>query len=186
MVAIFSIACLLISCSSKPSLQKYFVEKMDDSTFLVVNIPLNLEAFFSDSLTVQETTSLRTIKKLNLLMYKVTKGAEADYEKEKAQLTDILMQDQFEELISFQTFGSNGRVLFEGDSENIDEAIIWLQSPEYGFGLIRVLGRQMNPATLFALINKIDQKEVVNQGPKQFGPLMDIFKGLKAESEKKD
>ena len=37
---------LFISCGQGPSLQQYFVEKMDDSAFLIVNIPLNLDSLF--------------------------------------------------------------------------------------------------------------------------------------------
>ena len=152
------LSCLMLllgACSSQPSLQKYFIEKMEDPAFLVVNLPINLQELFSEELNQEETAILQSINKLNLLFFN-TKGKDAErYQTEIGQLSQILEGDHFEELISFRAFESNGSVLFEGSSSDIDEGIIWLQSPKFGFGIIRILGNKMNPLALMTLIKII-------------------------------
>ncbi len=183
-----SILCCLIlllgACSSQPSLQKYFIEKMEDPAFLVVNLPINLQELFSEELNQEETAILQSINKLNLLFFN-TKGKDAErYQTEIGQLSQILEGDHFEELISFRAFESNGSVLFEGSSSDIDEGIIWLQSPKFGFGIIRILGNKMNPLALMTLIKKIDKEKLTTKGAEQLAPFMDTLKGLKEEAEK--
>lgn len=183
-----SILCCLIlllgACSSQPSLQKYFIEKMEDPAFLVVNLPINLQELFSEELNQEEKAILQSINKLNLLFFN-TKGKDAErYQTEIGQLSQILEGDHFEELISFRAFESNGSVLFEGSSSDIDEGIIWLQSPKFGFGIIRILGNKMNPLALMTLIKKIDKEKLTTKGAEQLAPFMDTLKGLKEEAEK--
>lgn len=181
------LSCLMLllgACSSQPSLQKYFIEKMEDPAFLVVNLPINLQELFSEELNQEETAILQSINKLNLLFFN-TKGKDAErYQTEIGQLSQILEGDHFEELISFRAFESNGSVLFEGSSSDIDEGIIWLQSPKFGFGIIRILGNKMNPLALMTLIKKIDKEKLTTKGAEQLAPFMDTLKGLKEEAEK--
>lgn len=181
------LCCLMLllgACSSQPSLQKYFIEKMEDPAFLVVNLPINLQELFSEELNQEEKAILQSINKLNLLFFN-TKGKDAErYQTEIGQLSQILEGDHFEELISFRAFESNGSVLFEGSSSDIDEGIIWLQSPKFGFGIIRILGNKMNPLALMTLIKKIDKEKLTTKGAEQLAPFMDTLKGLKEEAEK--
>ena len=181
------LSCLMLllgACSSQPSLQKYFIEKMEDPAFLVVNLPINLQELFSEELNQEETAILQSINKLNLLFFN-TQGKDAErYQTEIGQLSQILEGDHFEELISFRAFESNGSVLFEGSSSDIDEGIIWLQSPKFGFGIIRILGNKMNPLALMTLIKKIDKEKLTTKGAEQLAPFMDTLKGLKEEAEK--
>ena len=187
-ILILLVLCITISlssCNSKPSLQKYFVEKMDDSSFLVVNIPIKLQELYTSDLSKQEAKTLKSIKKMNLLVFRTTSEEVDRYPSEAEQLSRILKQDRFEELITFRALESSGSVLFEGDPSDIDEGIIWLQNPEYGFGLIRVLGNKMNPAALMALVNKIDRNKLETEGAAQLAPLMDALKGLREEAKKR-
>ena len=181
------LCCLMLllgACSSQPSPQKYFIEKMEDPAFLVVNLPINLQELFSEELNQEEKAILQSINKLNLLFFN-TKGKDAErYQTEIGQLSQILEGDHFEELISFRAFESNGSVLFEGSSSDIDEGIIWLQSPKFGFGIIRILGNKMNPLALMTLIKKIDKEKLTSKGAEQLAPFMDTLKGLKEEAEK--
>ena len=48
------IGIVVVSCDKKPSLQSYYVDKMDDSSFLIVNLPLQLDSLFSDDLSSKE------------------------------------------------------------------------------------------------------------------------------------
>ena len=58
------------SCEQAPSLQQYFVEKMDDSSFLIVNLPIQIDSLFQEDTTDSEREVIANIGKLNLLFYK--------------------------------------------------------------------------------------------------------------------
>ena len=56
-----------ISCEQGPSLQQYCVEKMDDPSFLIVNLPIKIDSLFKDNITAQEQKAIANVGKLNLL-----------------------------------------------------------------------------------------------------------------------
>jgi hypothetical protein len=56
---------LFITCDKQPSLQSYFVEKLEDPSFLIVNIPFQLENIFSENLTQEELKAVWNIGKRN-------------------------------------------------------------------------------------------------------------------------
>ena len=60
------------SCEQAPSLQQYFVEKMDDSSFLIVNLPIQIDNLFQEEITDSERELIANIGKLNLLFSKTT------------------------------------------------------------------------------------------------------------------
>ena len=63
------ISVFLVSCGKKPSLQSYYVNKMDDSSFLIVNLPLRLDSLFNKDLSLSEQSAVSSVDKLNLLLY---------------------------------------------------------------------------------------------------------------------
>ena len=48
------IGIIVNSCEQAPSLQQYFVEKMDDSSFLIVNLPIQIDSYFKKKLLIQK------------------------------------------------------------------------------------------------------------------------------------
>ena len=61
----FSLTTVFIfSCTHQPSLERYFVEKMEDSSFLFVNVPIDFKTFFSEEeLTNEEADALANVHK---------------------------------------------------------------------------------------------------------------------------
>ena len=39
------------SCNKRVSLQSYYVDKMEDASFLIINVPFKLESFFKQNLS---------------------------------------------------------------------------------------------------------------------------------------
>lgn len=181
-----SIILLFAHCSSKPSLQQYFVEKMDDSSFLVVNVPLNLNSMYTDSLQAEDLETIRSIRKLNVLILQSKGVSEARYQTELETITRVLAYNQFDKLMEFRAFQTNGSILLQGDPSDIDEGVLWIQDPKYGFALIRVLGNKINPQALVELAQKMDPDKFDAAGFEQFGPLREIFDNLSQEGEKEE
>jgi len=74
--------------------------------------------------------------------------------------------------MDFKAFDkAQGNFLFEGETNSIDEGIVFLSVDEMGFGLLRILGDQINPAALLTLNKKIDSDQLEGQIKNSIGSL---------------
>jgi len=169
------IGIVLVSCDKKPSLQSYYVDKMDDSSFLIVNLPLQLDSLFSDDLSSKEQQALNSIDKLNLLFFRSKKDQEEKYQNELTKISTILSQDKYQPLMDFKSFDkAQGSFLFEGDTDKVEEGIIFLNSAKMGFGVLRIIGSDMDPGVIMSLAKKANP----DQMKKQFGSSVGVLDGI--------
>ena len=70
---------------------------------------------------------------------------------------------------------AQGNLLFEGKTDQIEEGIVFVDASEMGFGVLRILGDQINPAALLSLSKKIDHKQFENQIKSSVGSLGNFF-----------
>ena len=168
---------LFISCGQGPSLQQYFVEKMDDSAFLIVNIPLNLDSLFlKKDISEEDRRVISSVGKLNLLFYRMKKDQLEQYKEEVGKLKKILAENRYQHLMDFKAFDrAQGNLLLEGTESNIDEGIVFVESENFGFGVLRILGDDINPAALMRLGKKVDPNQLEKQVKNSIGSMGAIF-----------
>ena len=156
-----SLLLLLLSCSTQPSLQKYFVEKLDDPAFMVLNLPLDLNELFDDNLTQEELKVLKGVDKLNLLLLRKKEDIVEKYDTELKRVQSIIAQPQYQHLMDFKAFdNAQGSLLFEGEIDQVDEGLVFFHSKTLGFGVMRIIGSEINPGALLALAKKVDGKRL--------------------------
>ena len=118
-----------VNCTQGPTLQSYFVEKMDDPTFLIVNLPFKFDKLFTKDLTATEQEALASVGKLNLLFYRFRSGEETKFKSELNQLNTILAHNKYQHLMDFKAFDKgHGKLLFEGATDKIEEGIVFLSA----------------------------------------------------------
>lgn len=170
------------SCNKRVSLQSYYVDKMEDASFLIVNIPFKLESFFKQNLSEDEQLTVSSIDKLNLLLFRPKEDQIEKYQKELVVISEILDQERYQHLMNFRAFEkAEGTFLFEGTTQAIEEGIIFLKMGEKGFGVLRILGSDINPASLVTLVKKVDPNLFKQQLKFSFGSIEELF-----SDEKKD
>ena len=158
------IAVGLTSCNQSPSLQGYYVEKLEDPSFLIVNIPIELNSLFNEDLTLKEKKIIESVGKLNLLFYRKKEGEDEEYKNELFKLNTILSQARYQHLMDFKAFDkAKGSFLFEGEIDQVEEGIVFLSSEKMGFGVLRMIGTDINPTQLMQLAKKIDTSKLENQ-----------------------
>ena len=168
---------IFMSCEQSPSLQKYFVEKMDDSSFLIVNLPINIDSLFQKDISTEDRLVAASIKKLNLLFYRINKSKKIEYKEEVNRLKSILASKRYQHLMDFKAFDkASGNLLFEGEENQIEEGIVFVNAEEFGFGVLRILGDEINPSALMKLSKKVDPKQLEKQLKASVGALGDIYK----------
>ncbi len=169
-------AFLFISCEQGPTLQTYFVEKMEDPAFLIVNLPFKLENLLKDNLTQEEQEAIAGVGKLNLLFYRLKEEKEVEYKKELNQITTILENEKYQHLMDFKAFDKGqGKLMFEGETDRIKEGIVFVNAKKMGFGVLRILGSDINPILLSRLVKKVDPKKLEEELKSTMGELDEIF-----------
>ncbi|MFD0797746.1 DUF4252 domain-containing protein [Maribacter chungangensis] len=165
---------VLSSCSSQQSLQEYYIDNTENPDFLAFDIPasiLNLDAVELDK---EQKIAYESLKKLNVLAFKKTLDNAAAYKAEKIKVKAILANDDYEELMKMNTGFGGASIQFKGADDAIDEVIIFGDNKDKGFALVRVLGKDMNPAHFVQLIQALEQSDFNGA---ELGDLGAFFKG---------
>lgn len=169
-LSICIVALLLFSCNNKPSLQKYYVENQENQNFMVADIPTSILNIKVDSLTEKQQKAYKSIEKLNFLGFKKTEGNITIYQTEKEKVAQILNNDTYKTLIKYGGKSQGAVVKYLGNDDAIDEVVIFGTDNTQGFGIVRVIGNDMNPSQVLDLIdvvkkskpNKDTFKEIAN------------------------
>jgi hypothetical protein len=148
---------LALSCSNKPTLQKYFVENTEDKDFIAIDVSpsvLNLE---KASLSESEEKALETFDKMNIIAFKKDSLNDKKFKDEVIKVKSILKDEEYQQLMKFGSSKQGAAIYFVGEDDNIDEFVVYANNATSGFALVRILGDNMNPndvMILFELMRK--------------------------------
>ncbi len=165
------ILIILTACSSKQSLQKYYVDSSENSNFLSFDVPASILNLEETELTPTQKEAVASLRKLNILAFKKNTNNAAEYEVEKTKVNAILRNSEYTELMKMNTEYGKATVKYLGDDTAIDEVVIYGNSDDKGFALIRVLGDDMNPAHLVQLLQAIQKSDFKGEGLEKIGEL---------------
>ena len=168
-IFVLSLLLGLAACTSNRSLQEYYVDNADNPNFLSVDLPVSLLNVEKTELTDEQREALETLRKMNILAFKKTTENAAEYKMEKANVKAILGNGKFTELMKVNTSYGKGTVRYLGDEDAIDEVIIYGDSDDKGFMLVRILGKNMNPAKLVQFIQALEKSDYRGEGLADIG-----------------
>ena len=165
---------IFFSCGeSTPSLQEYFVDKNQNPNFIALDIPSSILSVNKTSLSDQQKQAYESVKKLNVLAFRITEENKLEYEKEQQIVKDILKDEKYQELMVLNSGNHRGVVKFLGSDEAIDEVIVFGSSDKRGFALVRVLGNDMKPENMVTLVQALEKGTIDASGLE--GQLEGIF-----------
>lgn len=168
-----AVLLMVAGCSSTPSLQEYYVNNSENPNFLAVDVPANILNLKEADLDPTQVEALRSLRKLNILAFKKTEDNSEAFKVESAKVNEILKNSDFKELMKLNSKFAKGVIKFKGEGDAIDEVVIYGKSDDKGFALIRVLGKDMNPAHLMQLMQAVENADFDGQG---FGEISDLLK----------
>ncbi len=169
---LFAVSLIVISCNDK-SLQKYLVEKQDDSKFVKMDIAPSLLEGRSSHFTPEEREVLNTIKKINVVAYPITHGDTVEFKKEMEELEKILAQEEYKELTRMKSSKWKATLKYTGEEDAIDELIVYASDNDRGFAVFRVLGENMQPDRMLQLFKSAEKDDLDFS---KFVPLENMFK----------
>ncbi len=167
---------LLLSCSNKQSLQKYYVDNSENPNFMSVTIPADIIGSNDIDLTPKQQEAYKTVEKLNVLAFQLEEDNKTVFETEKSKIKVILKNEEYQELMRMNSGGYGGVVKYLADGDTVDEVIIYASNNEKGFALVRILGNNMTVNGMLELMQVFKKGNVNKDALKDFEK---IFKQLK-------
>ncbi|MFD1293934.1 DUF4252 domain-containing protein [Lutibacter holmesii] len=171
---VFVVATLFTACNGTPSLQKYIVESKENDEFISVDIPSSILQLKDSEVSEDIKSTLETIKKVNFLALQLSDSNQGFYESEVLKVKAILKNPKYQQLMRVKMSGTNVTVNFLGEDDAIDEVIIFAADSEKGFGIIRVLGENMNPSDIM----KLSQEIKLDGDSNELKQIENIFKDI--------
>ncbi|RDY61259.1 DUF4252 domain-containing protein [Flagellimonas nanhaiensis] len=163
---------LFASCSSQQSLQEYYVDNSENPNFITVDVPASILNMGEVDLTPTQKEAVESLRKFNLLAFKKTADNIAEYKSEKSKIKEILKGEDFVELMKINSQYGRGVIKYLGEEDAIDEVIIYGDSKDKGFAVVRVLGKDMNPAHIVQLMQAIQKSDYKGEGLGEIGEFL--------------
>jgi hypothetical protein len=177
MKAVYSIALLfslfLISCNSEPTLQKYFVENIENKNFIALDVSPSILNVDKAKLSAEQNGALQSFEKMNVLAFKLNGTNKAQFEMERAKVNLILKDKKYQQLMKFGSGKEGASVSFVGSDEHIEEFVLFANKKETGFAVVRILGKDMNPNNIMTMLSVLKESKIDIE---QLKPLQEMFK----------
>ncbi|MGB5419161.1 DUF4252 domain-containing protein [Algibacter sp.] len=166
-------AVILTSCGNDASLQRYYVDHQEAKNFISQDFPLSMIDIDKSNFTDAQNEAYNSVNKLNFLGYKASENDSETYHAEITKVKTILSDKKYQDLLDFSDKGKKISVKFIGTEAEADEVVIFGSAKDMGFGIVRILGDDMNPEKMVTLINAL-QHANIEEG--QIENIMNFFK----------
>jgi hypothetical protein len=177
MKAVYSIAVLislfLFSCNSEPTLQKYFVENLENNNFIALDVSPSILNVDKAKLSIKQNEALQSFEKMNVLAFKLNETNKTQFELERAKVNLILKDKKYQQLMKFGSGKEGASVSYVGSDEHIEEFVLFANKKESGFAVVRILGKDMNPNNIMTMLSVLKESKIDIE---QLKPLQEMFK----------
>ncbi len=156
---------LAMACQDGQSLQEYYVSNQENSDFMALDIPASMFAN-AESLQPEQQKTLESIKKINVLAIPTKPENKEIITAEKSAIAEILKDEKYQLLMKYGGGDARLEVYYTGDEEAVDEIIVYGFDENRGMGMARILGDDMNPSDILALIKSMEKGDLDLEGLK--------------------
>lgn len=177
-VVLVILSVIFASCK-KETLQTYLVDVKDKPNFVTLDfstsmLPLKISEIASD----EDKKALESVRKINIAFLQKSKATVAEIETEKQTLKSVLKKSDYKTLMKFNHKGASGTIYYLGKTDAINEIIAFGYSNEFGVGVARLLGKNMNPNAILKMLKSVQPDD----DSEKLKEIKEIFeKGIKAE-----
>ena len=167
------VCLLLVSCNSKPTLQKYFVENTENKNFVALDISPSILNVDKTKLSIEQTKALKSFDKMNVLAFKINATNKTQFEVERAKVTAILKDEKYQQLMKLGSGKEGASLSCVGSDGSINEFILYGNKKDAGFVVVRILGKDMNPTTIMTMMSVLKSSNI---DVEQLKPLQQLLK----------
>jgi len=159
----------LQSCNQNQTLQTFYVDNELAPGFTSLDVPVSMLQIDEESLTKEQLEAYESIEKLSLIAFVLDESNQEQMDIEYAKVKTILKNPKYEELMRGGN-STDGKFVIKciGDGDVIDEFILFGNSNTSGFGVVRVLGDDMNFNKIAQLAKVLQDTDIENSQMKKF------------------
>jgi hypothetical protein len=169
----FIFGLMLTGCKQEPTLQKYFVEKTENTNFIALDVSPSILNINPQKLSAEQKSALASFDKMNILAFKLSEQNKGEYEAERSKVTEILKDEKYQQLMKFGKGKDMASVSFVGDENNIEEFVVYANRKDNGFAVVRILGKDMNPTNIMTMLSVLKESNI---DMNQLKPLQEMMK----------
>ena len=168
------IIATVFSCNNGLTLQTYYVDNELKPGFTSLDIPTSFLDIEQTTLTEEQKEAYKSVDKLNMISFIISEDNKAEYELELAKIKTIFEDPKYEELMRGGN-NTDGKFVVKtlGDSDDLDELILFGNANEKGFAIVRILGNDMNATHLVQLAMSLENANIKDSKVSEF---MNFFK----------
>src|SRR5690606_35100347 len=104
--------------------------------------------------------------------FKLNETNKVIYDEERLKVEELLKDKDFQELMKFSNVNGSASVSFVGSEDKIEEFVLYANSKENGFAVIRILGNEMTPNSVVDMMSIVGSS---NLQVEQLKPIQDMF-----------
>ena len=159
----------LQSCNQDLTLQTYYVDNELAPGFTSLDVPVSILDINEESLTEEQLEAYESIEKLSLIAFVLDESNKEQMDIEYAKVKTILNNPKYEELMRGGN-STDGKFVIKciGEGDDIEEFILFGNSNTTGFGVIRVLGDDMNFNKIAELAKVLQDSDLENSPLEKF------------------
>lgn len=156
-ILLLSFTVLIFSnCKHNQSLQQFMVAHEDVENVYAFDISNNILKLNDEFQTEENKKVLSTIKKANVMAYRIKDNNNTTYKNDLESIREILSDDKYVPLMSMGKGSKGVKVYAIGEEDTIDELIVLGNDHETGWIIVRVLGNKMQPEKIMSLASNFD------------------------------
>jgi len=161
LIYISFLSILFVNCNSQMSLQKYMAKNSENPNFLAIDLGSNVLKIEPKKLSKDEKELFKTIKKLNVLLFRKTTDNLELYQQEKDELKDVFNENsQYEKLLQASDKGKKVTFYSIGSDDFVDEIVLFADDNNIGFAIVRLLGKKINTANMMSFMSLLQKADI--------------------------
>jgi Domain of unknown function (DUF4252) len=172
-IIIASTLLLLFGCKTEPSLQKYFVENTENKDFVALDLSPSMLGIDDSKLTASQRDAFKSFEKINVLAFKINDKNKSQFQVERQKVATILKDAKYQQLMKFGSGKQGAQISYVGTDDHIEEFVVYGSKSENGFAVVRILGKDMNPASILEMMEVLKSS---NLDLEKLKPLQDLMK----------
>lgn len=172
----FAIICLsitLTSCKKQESLQSYLIQTEDNQDYVRFDFSTSMLGSFFEDISEEDQKTFQSVRKMNIAFLPVNKANEEEFGVERKKIKGIMKNTDYKSLIRVNDKRGKGTIYYAGEADSIDEIVAVIYAKDFGLGVARILGKDMNIEKIMKMVQNTNMEDKGDELEK----IKDIFGG---------
>lgn len=162
----------IVACKKQESLQEYLINTQEKQNFIRLDLSTTLlTSYFEEAASNSDKEVFTSIKKMNIAFLPQKKATSEEIKIERERLQKVMENTDYKALIKINDKRGKGTIFYAGKPDAINEIVAMAYSKDFGVGVARILGENMQPTKIMQMLKEAK----IDKNNKDLVKLKDIF-----------